>query len=235
MRSGFATLALFLLLPGCVVLVPDDPPEARADREHLIENLRIDGLETTVETVDSSVVTDTTALASGYSENMLGLYSVGGGIEHETSTTEFRSPKVSDALRRLAVVHAENQRFARLVNKGGAPELWLQGRVDGRENVGTLWTVPVNTVLFCGLVLPFTWGERFSVTLRAYAPDGEYLRSYTATADVRSWHHWKASVREEADLERFTAGTTIATMRALDQVFDDLASGRLSIPPQRFD
>jgi hypothetical protein len=230
MRLCLATLAACLLLPACVVLVPDEAPAPRGEHAHIIENLRIDGLETTVETVDASAVTETTAFASGYSENTLGLYSFGGSVGHESSETEFRSPKVSAALRRLAVVHAEDRRYARLVNKGGEPVLWLQGTVDEHEDVGAYWSIPLNTVTFFGLVLPFTWSERFSVTLRAYAPDGEFLRSYTAAADVRSWHHWKASVRAEAADERFTAGTTIATMRALDLVFADLAAGRLTIP-----
>ena len=228
---GAAGLAGCLLLAGCVVLVPDDPPPSRGYRGHVIENLRIDGLETIVETLDSSVVTDTTALASGYTHASLGLYAVSAGVSHETSKTEFRSPKVSHALQWLAIVHAENEQLARLVNKGGAPTLWLQGTVDGREDVGALWSVPLNAVTLFGLILPSTWGERFTVTLRAYAPDGEFLRAYTASADVRSWHHWKGSVRARAEEERFTAGTTVAVMRALDLVFDDVSAGRLAIPP----
>lgn len=235
-------LSLLLLVAiacnGCVVLMPDRAERIEPESSHLVESIQVEGLTMTVRRIDAVAISNSISSASGYGTSSFSGYTPYGSYSgHATShasatassttTTAVIGTHESHALLGLAKHHLENQRAGRLVNTSAPADIVLRGQVGASESTGALWSAPLNVILFFGLVLPQTWGETYSVSIRAYAPDGEFLRQYDASAGARTLHHWAWWSRLNASEERKAAALAVATMRALNKVVADLRSGDL--------
>ncbi|MBK9383956.1 MAG: hypothetical protein IPN34_03910 [Planctomycetes bacterium] len=236
-------LGLMLPLASCVILSYDDPSIDEPPSEPTLNAIEVEGLGVPVMTVSALVLSEGIASTTGYRQDTFSAYSprtgsVSGnssGSYRQTtrseSTSQVLTPATSYALLGMAVHHLENCRAAKYVNSSRKPELVVRGSFEGPESYGGIWSVPLNIVFFFGLVLPQTWGHEYTVSLRAYAPDGQFLKEYSSTVAVRSWHHWARPVANRADGERRAAALASATIQALNALVADLRSGELPGDP----
>jgi len=221
------------MVSGCVVVCHDEPTPMKTYGSTRVDHLRVEGFALPITVLTGASISHSYGTSYGYGSG--GVYGTYGsatysanmtGSHSSTTTTYQLQNTVTNELQAAVVKCLENRHIIRVINGPEDPDLILRGAAGKASNSGLVWTIPFNIVTVCGLVLPITWGEEYSATIRVYTRDNLFLREYSASSNVRSWYHWAWWVRLRATNERISWGAALASRAALADFVEDLDAGK---------